>query len=191
MLFVVSGKVGSGKNTFSEFLAKHLDDNYILAGAGDFVKNNLQRDFDLVYEQLWGDKKEEQDKRYPKPNGGFWTPRELMQTYATDWFRSVDKDYWVKQLFKMIDHNEYKNVIIYDGRFKNEIDYYKERGAVHIRVYRDGAGSKINPNHSSETSIEDYRIDIKIFNNGTLEDLDRKAKVTAESIMNGTTIMEV
>ena len=69
----ICGKARSGKDTFAEMLAEELFDKiqkkFVMMAYATELKLRVQRDFDLSYDQLWGDDKEVEDKRYPKPDG--------------------------------------------------------------------------------------------------------------------------
>jgi len=195
MIIGISGKARSGKDTFAQMLAESLNRSgygpFVLMAWAHELKTGLQKAFDLSYEQLWGDKKEAEDKRYPKPDGdGFWTGREMMQAYG-QFFRTIDYNFWVKQLMNVIDDKEYERVIITDTRHINEVDAIIERGGYHIKIVRPNKDEVHNEQHISETALDDdYKVDIKVLNDGTLEDLQQKAKdavkvvVSLESLRN-------
>jgi hypothetical protein len=151
----------------------------------------------MSYEQLWGDEKEEYDKRYKKDRQNwiagrrdhdeikenFWTPREVMQAYG-QFFRTIDYDFWVKYLFKVVEEQGFENVIVTDLRHINEVDAVVNRGGYHVRVERKEKDDVHNDQHISETALDEgYRIDFKVDNSGTLEDLDRAAEDVAKFIM--------
>jgi hypothetical protein len=191
MLILLSGKARVGKDVFAEMLAKELQKQtgkvYVLMAYAGELKNKIQRDFDLSYEQLWGDKKEIEDKRYIKPllddigihSKGvihYWTPRELMQAYG-QFFRTINYDFWVDHLFSVIKRKEYDNVIITDGRHVNEADAVVDRGGYHIRVEREYKDAVHNEQHISETALDDkHRVDFTVINNRTLKELEESAK---------------
>ncbi len=203
ILCLISGKARSGKDTFAKMLAKELQRQtgkaYVLMAVAHELKLKIQRDFDLSYEQLWGDEKETYDLRYPKARGPLpfcagsrndgrglevlkerqhWTPREIMQDYG-QFFRTIDNNFWVKQLFNTIEEKEYKNVIITDGRHKNEVDAVVDRGGYHIRVERENKDNVHNEQHISETALDKgHRVDFNVINNWTLKEL----KVAAEEV---------
>lgn len=190
MILGISGKAMAGKDTFGGMLAESLykktGNVYTLMAFAKSLKEKVQKDFDLSWDQLWGDQKEIEDKRYKKwyhDRDGFkhWTPREILQEYGT-FFRSIDGDFWVKELFRTIDEKEYKNVIITDVRFPNEMEIVSERGGLNLVVLRDSAGSKINAEHISETALDNYSADIKIDNNGSLEALRKIADDTVKIV---------
>lgn len=187
-LYAISGKARSGKDTFAKMLAEELQKQkgqaYVLMAYAHELKLRVQKDFDLSFEQLWGDEKETPDKRYPKPDGdGYWTPREILQAYG-QFFRTIDYNFWVKHLFRIIEEKEYKNVIITDGRHLNEIDAVVDRGGFHIRVGRENKDSIHNEKHISETALDGgYRVDFNVLNNATLDDLKNRSKDVVRFLM--------
>ena len=86
------------------------------------------------------------------------------------------------------------NWIITDMRFPNELKAVKDKGGITIRVNRDRGlvgeadkgrfdvtkeglvPSKNNPNHPSETALDNTEFDFVIDNNGTIGDLVEKVK---------------
>jgi adenosyl cobinamide kinase/adenosyl cobinamide phosphate guanylyltransferase len=186
----ISGKARSGKDTFAEMLAKELNKTsyppYVMMAFANELKLKCQRDFDLSYEQLWGDSKEELDKRYIKyetqvdmePVVIYWTAREIMQNYGA-FYRTIDRQFWVKNLFKVIEEKEYKNVIITDVRYTNEADYILEQGGIVIRVERENKDAVHNDTHPSEVELDDYKkFTFTVVNNFTLEVLEKTAAET-------------
>lgn len=190
-LIVISGKARVGKDTFADILKNTFDENYVtLAYAGE-LKRKCTEDFDLSYDQLYGDLKEVPDERYVKysdsTNVVYWTPREIMQFIGTNCYRAIDNNFWVKSLFKYVDKNNLKNVIITDARFPNEIIAPVLRGGYHIRINRDLRTNINGETHASETSLDDFsQINFTINNNGSIEDLYIEAeKIKKEIKQNG------
>lgn len=188
MICGISGRARSGKNVFAEFLAEFLFNKtgktYVLMAYADVLKNMVQKEFDLSWAQLWGEEKEIEDKRYPKPEGqGFWTGREIMQ-YFGEFYRSIDLNFWTEKLFRIIEGNKYENVIITDVRYPNEVDPIIKKGGYHIRVERPGVESKIHgKTHSSETSLDKpYKVDLTVINHGALKEF-RKIVFEATDIL--------
>jgi len=186
MIIGISGKARSGKDTFAKMLARVLQKKtgktYVLMAYANELKNKIQKDFDMSYEQLWGDEKEVYDQRYLKPGKWSnnpkvcWTPREVMQAYG-QFFREIDYDFWVKYLFRVIEEKNYDNVIITDARHINEVDAVVDRGGYHIRVEREDKDSVHNEQHISETALDNgHRIDFNVINNGTLKELEAAAE---------------
>ena len=209
-LIAVSGQARSGKDTFALMLAEELNKTqyppFVMMAYAHELKLRCQRDFDLSYEQLWGEDKEVYDQRYPKIRGPLpyclgnrddgkglevfeerkhWTAREIMQEYG-QFFREIDNDFWVKYLFKIIDDKEYGNVIITDARHKNEIDGVCDRsGGYHIRVERETKDNIHNQQHISETALDEhYRVDFTVVNNKGLIELKQTAKDVAKFLIN-------
>ena len=197
MIFGIVGKARSGKDTFADFLSKALYERthktFIQMAYAKTLKDRIQADFDLSWEQLWGDEKEIPDKRYGKPKAEFekhmlnskreepinwfWTPREIMQAYG-QFFRTIDYDFWVKELFRVMEDKEFENVIITDIRHPNEADPVKERKGyiINIQSEREITNTVHNQQHISETAMDGYKkVDFIVANNGTLQDLRKAA----------------
>lgn len=196
MLIGIVGKARVGKDTFATVLAEELfkltRQRYVLMAYAHELKMRVQKDFDLSYDQLWGDDKEKQDLRYAKQLGGFssnpvdyWSAREILQSYG-EFYRSIDYDFWVNNLFEVIDDREYKKVIITDVRHTNEAIPIIDKGGVLIKIIRDA--DKVAPTHGqdhvSETAMDDFtNIDIVIENNKTLEEFKSSVKEVANLLV--------
>jgi hypothetical protein len=196
MIIGVSGRARAGKDVFGEFLAEELcrrtGEGYILMAYAYELKCVAQKEFDLSWGQLWGNSKEVRDKRYFKGNGvdkhgdlavEYWTGREIMQSIGA-FYRSINNNFWVEKLFKIIDEKEYTNVIITDVRYPNEVDPIVELNGYHIRINRAIENKIHGKKHSSETSLDTpYKVDFTVSNNGTLEDLKKLAGDIAGGIL--------
>lgn len=195
MIIGISGKARSGKDTFAGFLSKELNKEayppYVMMAFAHELKTKCQEAFDLSYEQLWGDDKEEQDKRYPKSNNHFedsmmkeekanwyWTAREIMQDFGA-FYRTIDNEFWIKNLFRVAEQKEYTNVIVTDVRYTNEADYILDNGGYVLRVERETAPDVHNMAHPSEVELDGYnRFTFTVVNNFSLEVLERTAAET-------------
>ena len=97
MIICTSGHARVGKDTFALMLAEELNKTqyppFVMMAYAQELKLRCEKDFDLSYEQLWGNEKEIGDKRYIKPlpddvgipSKGiihYWTAREIMQNYG-------------------------------------------------------------------------------------------------------------
>ena len=130
-----------------------------------------------------------------------YTPRLLLQHIGTELFRNQIIDgIWVNALMSEYKPKEelvgttpeniqwgevYPNWIITDTRFPNELQAVKDKGGINIRVNRPkerelilrNASSIIDtrktlePEHKSETVLDNAEFDYVILNNGTIEDL--------------------
>lgn len=204
MIIGISGKARSGKDTFAEMLASALNKGayppYVMMAFANELKLRCQAAFDLTWEQLWGDDKEVYDQRYPKMRGippyclgnrddgkglefmeerKHWTAREIMQDYGA-FYRSIDNEFWIKNLFKVAEEKEYTNVIITDVRYTNEANYIIDHGGYVIRVERESKDTVHNETHPSEIELDDYkRFDFTVVNNWGLGELKQAAKDVA------------
>ena len=193
MIIGISGKARSGKDTFAEMLATELNGvsypPYVMMAFANELKLRCQAAFDLTWEQLWGEDKELADKRYRKPmqyHGGvrsdrdelpspYWTAREIMQNYGA-FYRTIDSQFWIKNLFKVAEEKEYTNVIVTDVRYTNEANYIIDHDGYVIRVDRETKDSVHNEEHPSEVELDDYkRFDFSVMNNWTLDYLKETA----------------
>ena len=194
MIIGVIGKARAGKDTFGLMLAEELfkltRQRYVLMAYAHELKLRVQKDFDLSYEQLWGEEKEKQDLRYAKRLKGFssnptdyWTPREILQSYG-EFYRSINYNFWVDHLFEIIDDREYKRVIITDVRYMNEVDPIIDMKGIIIKVIRGIDNNIHGQEHISEIALDDYdNIRHVIENNGTLKDLKSAAKKVAKKLI--------
>ncbi len=206
MIIGISGKAVSGKDTFGKMLAAEFNKEayppYVMMAFANELKLKCQADFDLTWEQLWGEDKEVYDQRYPKRRGilpycvgnrddgkglevlderKHWTAREIMQDYGA-FYRTIDDEFWVKNLFKVIDDKEYTNVIITDVRYINEAKYIQhKKGGYVIRVERKSKDYRVhNMAHASEVELDEYKnFDFTVVNNWGLEELNEAAKDSA------------
>jgi hypothetical protein len=193
MIIGIIGKARAGKDTFGLMLAEELfkltRQRYVLMAYAHELKIRVQKDFDLSYDQLWGDDKEKQDLRYAKSLKGFssnptdyWCPREILQSYG-EFYRSINYNFWADHLFEIIDDKEYKRVIITDVRHINEADPVIDRKGILIKIIRGIDNDIHGQEHISEVALDDYNIELVIENNGTLKDLKSAAKEVAKKLI--------
>ena len=130
-----------------------------------------------------------------------YTPRLLLQHIGTELFRNQIIDgIWVNALMSEYKAKEelvgttpeniqwgevYPNWIITDTRFPNELQAVKDKGGINIRVNRPkerelilrnatsiiDTRKTLEPEHKSETVLDNATFDYVILNNGTIEDL--------------------
>lgn len=125
MKIAICGKMGSGKST----LAKKLEtyDNYYVASFASRVKELAFELFDIV-------KKD----------------RECLIHLATS-LREIDKDVWIKALFKNIPDN-YDNIVIDDLRLENEYEFLKKNNWYIVKL-------EINKEERNNRLFEKYKED--------------------------------
>ncbi len=200
MIIGITGKARSGKDSFAEMLAEELNTltkkKFVLMAYANELKMRCQKDFDLSWEQLWGDEKETADFRYPKPiltvtgtyndeeTQEYWTAREIMQAYG-QFFRTIHYGFWVDYLFRTIADKEYENVIVTDVRHPNEADPIKEKGGVVVKVISERSNKTDihGENHISEIAMDYYDTDFIVANNLTLRELREATTETALLIL--------
>ncbi len=120
------------------------------------------------------------------------TVREFLQKLGTEAMRDgLHRNVWVNALFADYTLEEktkasylnpypelvYPNWIITDVRFPNEAQAIKDRGGIIVRVNRGQQEMRYIQKaglHPSETSLDNWKFDEVIENNGTLEDLRKK-----------------
>jgi hypothetical protein len=170
----VSGKMGSGKNYFSEkILYPYFKSSYniLIIGFGDLMKNELYaRDKTLQYDELYDHKTYE--------------TRQKLQQYGTENGRDkYHEDIWVRGLDIQIETFNRRCgpntlIIICDIRFPNEFEYVKLKGGKNIRIespyrtydrYLREATNDLNKlniirNHRSEVSLDNHFFDYTIKN---------------------------
>lgn len=107
---------------------------------------------------------------------------QILQWYGTDVVRRHDPDTWVRALAKRLETEKPGSAIIADVRFTNEARFIKEKGGYMVNVRRLNAdGSQFldagrDPNHPSETALDDYEYDFVIeVRDGDLISLKKKS----------------
>lgn len=154
----ISGKANSGKDYVATKIIHKLEDNgfnCVRIAYADLLKYILKQFFD------WNGEKDEYGRR-------------LLQYVGTDRVREYNENYWVdfvKGILKMFSE-EWDYAILTDCRFPNEIDLIKEDyDTVCIKIEREEEWSNVltdeQNQHSSETSLNNYKFDYTLFNDGT------------------------
>lgn len=174
-LIAVSGRIGSGKTTFSELLKKELEKagkEVELINFADKLKRicheltgyyGYTQEEKNIYLDIWGD-----------------TVGGILQKIGTKAMReNFDQDVWVKSTLSGLNDSTY--YIIGDCRFENEGFAIKKIGGIIIRLNGDPAEirklSKRDLSHSSETALDNYNeFDYIYKNNKSLGDLENFAK---------------
>jgi len=121
------------------------------------------------------------------------TPRKLLQLLGTECGRQIiNPNIWVNAT--MGDYKQvgsplvvmakgleplYPNWIITDCRFPNEAKAITDKGGINIRINRPNVlnnQNNINLEHISETSLDNYKFDYVLDNNGTIDELIKQVK---------------
>jgi hypothetical protein len=137
----------------------------------DALKEICMNLFNLSYEQLYGTdswKNSPTDFNWENmpgwtsdpacPVGNYYhkpgpmTAREFMQYFGTDIMRKINKNVWIDNCIKRINHDQPPIAIISDCRFTNEIEAVKAVGGKVINLTRD----PYSGDHSSESDLDSY-----------------------------------
>lgn len=199
-VILVSGKLQSGKNTFTDFLMeeigkKHtIDYDYfakpvkqecreVFKTLIDYL-NKISKQYNIeelkTIDESWFEKKNE-------------ITRILLQTYGTEIFRNrVDSNWWAKKLKDKILTRTEDYIVVSDVRFKSEIKILEEAehdeliDLFRVRIERSNCERDNNPihTHESEIDLDDYKYwDYVIQNDTTLDALKLNALVVSKKIM--------
>jgi dephospho-CoA kinase len=122
---------------------------------------------------------------FPEQYEGGNKPRALLQGFG-QMARQFDPDVWVKYCFREIEQAKPERIVITDLRQPNEYKALYDAGFTIINVHTDEdiriqrmieAGDKFDPAdlyHETELHMKDFAYDLRITNNGTIDDLNRK-----------------
>ena len=154
-IILLSGKMGSGKNTFATMLKEYFEkknQSVSMDLLAKNVKDGAMQDFKKLYEHINGQMEKcieeinHLSKGVLKPfkaikildtlittKDNFHeekTPisRIMLQLYGTDIFRNrISQNYWINDTISRIDSTKFQNTLITDLRFVNEIEVMKEK----------------------------------------------------------------
>lgn len=164
----------SGKSTVASYLAsRHNFERHTFAGPLKRMAVELMNSSGLTSEQICYYMEQGKEDPLPPPIGVSF--RHLCQTLGKDWGRNlISDDLWTGITMAGASATD-GNVVIEDVRFPNEYKRIVEAGGEVWRISRPGA---LPPNdHPSEGLLEGYPFDVEISNDGTVEDLELKAKL--------------
>lgn len=172
-LIGITGKARSGKDTLAEALVE--EHGFTRMAFADPLKLAAAAAFGWPVDKTMCD---DQFKKFLCPIWGI-TVREALQRMGTEAMKGeFGEDFWVIRWAK--DYAKIMNrcsVVVTDVRVDHEADVLRSEGAVIVHLSRPGEGlSGSAAAHSSERGIRfDPRHDLRIENNGTVEDLYDKA----------------
>ncbi len=181
MRIAIIGKKNAGKDALASALnrveARPFD--FERVAFADPMKEMLHVGFGIPHEILYGDAaaKEQVDPRFGV------TYRHMLQTLGTEWGREhIHQDVWVivaltETIPRLEREKGYRDWVVTDVRFLNEARLLKEAGFTLVRITRPGSSTGVSENHQSETEQDEIEVDVTIDNSGTLEDLERAARL--------------
>lgn len=109
--------------------------------------------------------------------------RHLLQWWGGEYRRSVNPNYWVTRNAEAISKSGAEIVLVPDLRYPNEFEFIRKYGAA-VKVHRPGVDiHSIHPSELALAHLKDHEWDAVIYNEGTLEDLEKQALYTFDSIM--------
>mgnify|MGYP006273994503 CR=1 FL=1 len=172
----LAGRKRSGKDT----VGKYICDTY------GFMPESFARPLKESIRIIYGWTSDHTDGELKEVTCPYWkvTPRTVMQQPGTEIGRQLDRDIWRKsmerRLMTVMQHDDESRipvgVIITDVRFPNEADGIRELGGEIWRITRPTLGPQTDL-HPSETSLDRYRFDREVENDGSMEDLYAKVRV--------------
>lgn len=201
LVILLSGKMQSGKNTFSNFLfesisKKHPELKLIQTSFALHLKNLCKEAFKPLTELLnyyvetelgmsyYEDLLTKDENWYEKKN---IITRMILQCVGTEVVRKIDSDYWAKCVLNFIKENDYDIVFLTDTRFENEIKIIKnEFNTYTLRIRKEEL--ELFPNditsHPSETALDKFQFDMIINNYDSLDKLKYIAEQMSDVILN-------
>lgn len=123
-----------------------------------------------------------EDNPEVSPQYPYGKHRTLYQFWGTEYRRSIDDSYWVRQLAQRIELEKPQIALIDDMRFENEMQFVKQYGES-VKVDR---GDLPPATHLSETALDnvsDEDWSIILDNNGTLEEFKEGAVTAFDELM--------
>jgi len=181
MLIGISGKIGSGKDTFAKYLIEKNPKyetksfayklKFICAFlTGTTINEQLSQIGKNVYLEEWS-----------------MTIGEMQQKVGTEAMRDqLHKDAWVIALYA--DYKESSNWIVTDLRFPNEAQSIIDKGGILIRIEGDPANVRKNSerdlNHPSETSLDNWEAwDYKFTNESPISNIKNHVNIVTDRFL--------
>ena len=160
-LIGIAGRARSGKDTAANFVIAAIGGyRYSFADPIHAMLAPLGVDMNDPY---WQARKED-----VIPALGV-SPRRMMQTLGTEWGRQlINPDLWLIMAHQRLLQSG-PGMVIPDVRFDNEAAWIRKHGGRIIHVVRPD--TKAVEAHASEDGIEMQDTDARLFNSGTLEEL--------------------
>jgi len=176
MIVGVSGKAGSGKDSFSDTLVNEY--GFVRVAFADPIKQHCKE------VHSWNGMKDDYGRALLQQEG--------------DHHRQFDSDVWLniaKQRIKLLIEDENERIVITDMRCKRELDFIKHiKNEKWLNSYdvvgktvrvegREGNLSSETKNHSTETELDGAKFDKLVVNDSDLESLYEKCYEFYNSII--------
>lgn len=179
-LIAFTGAAGSGKSTAADILYSIRPHNVVSFATP--VKELARQMWQFTDEQLYGpsEARNAPDKRYPRADGSYLTPREALQKLGTEAGRNCYPNIWVDQAMALVDFSLRKgfHVCITDLRFDDEAEAVLNAGGHVVRISRPATPRLgiAEAAHLSEAGISPHLISYSLHNDGTPHDLRQALK---------------
>jgi phosphomevalonate kinase len=165
-IIVLSGKHFSGKDTVADMIKEHFPDFKEIALAGA-IKKEFGKHKNITVSEIERNKPLYRADLIELGNKG----------------RAESPDFWIKKVLE-----EEGNLIVPDLRLKYELETFRKRGAITIRVEssreeRVKRARLVSENDPTEIQLDDINDwDYTIENNGTLDELKENVAQLAEKL---------
>lgn len=171
MIVGISGKFATGKDTLTNYLLAFFSEKGIVCSRLKFA-DALKKASSIITETKLEDTYSSEGKNKTIQTLGISIGR-FQQLLGTVLREHIHPDIWVFPIIQYYKNNPDKFCIISDCRFKNEAAHIKQNGGILIRLNRNtNVNDGRDPNHISETDLDDYDgFDLVINNNGTPEEM--------------------
>ena len=206
MIVGIVGFIGAGKDTVAEVFR---ESGYKHESFADPLKDAVAHVFGWPRNMLEGDSP--QSRAFRESIDPWWssklglrkfTPRLALQLVGTEVFRdSFNPNIWLYSMENRYVASGMKPTVISDCRFKNEVGLIKALGGFIVKVQRGkephwysmaveaASGDQFSQSslsdmgiHQSEWDWVNQKIDFKIHNNSTIEDLRLQTQQVIEKI---------
>ena len=196
----ISGKMASGKDTLADLLEKEVNKEISRISFGELIRIEINEVLESLREESVREKFAEVDledvvnladilgendifNRSPES-------RKALQYWGTEVRRKQDGDYWIKRMKRFISEKIEEGCFVFltDARFPVEVDLVKELDGLVLRLESDEEKRKDRVklrdgievteealNHVSERALDNYYFENIIENNGSKEELLKKA----------------
>lgn len=164
MIIGIGGYAQVGKDTAASFLVDHC--GYTRVAFADIMRESLLRLDPYVHGDV---RLSESVALYGWDVAKVTVPeiRRLMQAFGTEVGRDLfGSTFWVDMLFKNLDPGT--NYVISDCRFLNEVEAVRNHGGDVWWITRPDHGPL---GHRSETELTTYSFDVRLHNDGSIQDL--------------------
>lgn len=174
----IGHRKGMGKDTFAEYLSDAMIvediDKVDIWNFATTLKIRAYHAFQTygLMEPMYYDV-EREAKEATLPDLGI-SPRELFIRYG-QFMRSIHEDYWVDKALARGKRLDLDYLIIPDVRYPNEVKRIKDEGGHLIRIVNPRVTITHDEADDALEGFEDW--DTNILNDGSLEDLQRKAEL--------------